>query len=250
MSANGVALLSLLATVAAVIVAIAIYRLQRDRKNLDWDLISETKLLRDNASPIRDLELRYKGEMIANPYLLQLKFINTGNKPVTSEDYEHPLRVHIDPDSRILSAEVVESSQADMDAKISTLDQEATLQPLLLNPGDWVSCQILLDRPPKRWIVKGRIVGVREIRPYKTSRREASPLAKTALTILAIAAFLGIIFANSNESLVARFPVLRWMASVMLGGVLVVLVGVLIVSIYQTYAASESRDRRNAHKAK
>jgi hypothetical protein len=239
MSANGVAFLSLLATVAAVIVAIAIYRLQRDRKNLDWDLISATKLLRDDASPIRDLELRYKGDIIANPYLLQLKFINTGNKPVTSEDYEHPLRVHIDTDSRILSAEVVESSQADMDAKISTLDQEATLQPLLLNPGDWVSCQILLDRPPKRWKVKGRIVGVREIRPYKASRREVSPLAKTALTILGIATFLGTILASSNESLVARFPFVKWMAYVMLGAALLVLVGILILSIYQLFSASE-----------
>jgi hypothetical protein len=238
MSTNAIALLSLVATIGTVIAAVVIYRLQRDRKNLAWYLISATKLLRDKANPIRELELRYKGEVIRDPYLLQLRFINNGNKPITAEDYKHPLRVSAS-DSRVLSAEVVETSQTDMGAKMSIGEQEATLDPLLLNPGDWVSWQILLDSVPSRWEVNGRIVGVREVRPYKARRGSLSPLTKTILTVLGIVSFFAFLFASENEYLVARIPILRYSQTVTVGAIAIAF-GIFIVwSIYDQFSRSD-----------
>jgi hypothetical protein len=236
MSANAIALLSLGAAVAAVIAAFVIYRLQQDRKGLDWSVISAAELLKDN--PIRDLELHYMGEVVRNPYLLQLKYINTGNKPISTEDYEHPVRVSI-TDSRVLSAEVVETSQPDMGASMSLSEHEATLHPLLLNPGDWVSCQILLDSPPSRWQVKGRIVGVKEIRSYKAGRRTLSPLTKTILVMLGFGIVAGLLIAASSESLVAQFPALKWVPRIVATAAIIFAICAITFSIYDAFSRSE-----------
>jgi hypothetical protein len=209
---------------------------------LDWSVISAAELLKDN--PIRDLELHYMGEVVRNPYLLQLKYINTGNKPISTEDYEHPIRVSI-TDSRVLSAEVVETSQPDMGASMSLSEHEATLHPLLLNPGDWISCQILLDSPPSRWQVKGRIVGVKEIRSYKADRRTLSPLTKTILTMLGIGIFVGLVLASTSESLVAKFPPLKWVPRITVAAVLLFALYGITFGIYDSFSRSErSRTER------
>jgi hypothetical protein len=207
------AVLSLIVAIIAIIVTLIVYRLQKERRNLNWVLVSGTKLLQDRAPSLQDLELRYKGEIVKDPYLLIVKFENVGNKPIASEDYERPLRISFPPACQVLAAEIVSTSQDDMGTSISVEDRNVVLKPVMLNARDCVTCQILVDRPPKDWRVKGRIKGV-EIRSGATTKVQFSPLVKTILFLLIIPAIFGLFAFSFSSTGEKYFP---WLDGLILG---------------------------------
>jgi len=106
------------AGVVAVVAAFLVYRWQRERKHLDYEFISGTRLFSQRAKELKRLELRYEENVISDPYLMLVRFINTGNKPITSDDFEWP--VHIEAkglEQHPLSAGVSETSHPDLRVK-------------------------------------------------------------------------------------------------------------------------------------
>ena len=138
------------AGVVTVVGAFLIYRWQRERKCLDYEFVSGARLLNQRTRELAKIELQYQGRIIADPYLMLVRFINAGNKPITPEDLDWP--VHIETqgvENYPLSAGVSETSNSDLRAEVTLEPDGGTLEPLLLNPGDWVTMSLLLDGEPE-----------------------------------------------------------------------------------------------------
>ena len=128
-------------------------------------------MLSQRSKELDKIEIRYEGEAISDPYLMLVRFVNTGNKPIVPEDFKWPVHVEIEGLEKFpLSVGVAATSNPDLGAEVALEPDGGTLEPLLLNPGDWVTMSLLLDGAPSTWKVRGRVVGVKEFRPYWQKR--------------------------------------------------------------------------------
>jgi len=113
--------------------------------------------------------------------LLQLRIVNIGNVPITPNDFIEPLVVVFPDDSNILQVDLFSEEETDIE-KLFYLPRERTkltFKPRLLNQGDFIHLQVLIDCPEPHVKVSARIVGVKKIRPLD-SRVTVNPLARQA----------------------------------------------------------------------
>ena len=74
---------------AAILVAAVIYFKQRQRKNISFELLSNSSLLSVQEEVKKDVQILYKGKLVqAN--LILLRLVNSGNVEVRSSDFEGP----------------------------------------------------------------------------------------------------------------------------------------------------------------
>jgi hypothetical protein len=96
---------------------------------------------------------------------LRVRFINTGNKEIQPEDFKVPVGVSAE-NSKVLVADVVDRSSRDIDLSLSFADGQVWFEPVLLNPGDSVTVQVMYDDDDD-FRIRGRIVGIKEIEPLE-----------------------------------------------------------------------------------
>ncbi len=120
-----------------------------------------------------------------------MRLINDGNRPITREAFDGPCIIDFGSDADIVSAEVGATKPGTLKPEISIVsvslvqrDAQAPLdrhqhgglararhdrieiQPLLLNPGDWLQVQALVDDlEPEQVQVSARVEGVSDLRP-------------------------------------------------------------------------------------
>jgi hypothetical protein len=198
---------------------ILIYRLQRQNKHLDYEIVSATPLILGEATGIEALELRYKGELIENPYLLLFRLINAGNQPIVPDDYQEEICVRLNEPAQVLTAEITGASPGLSNAKVQADGCNAVVSKLLLNPGDWLAIKLLARQAPEQTKVEGRIAGVTAIRPYDvgaTEKRFDRFVTMPVLILGMITGFVGI-----------------WVESIVIFTVgAIAFFGVLAVSVY------------------
>lgn len=154
----GGALLALL----AIVISIIIYFLQRQKKALSYSLVSTTHLLTDHEEFEGKLQVLYEGQPTQNISLLILKFINSGNVPITSNDYERQVSILLGENSKILSAVVIEMEPKNLDAEAIIDDNRIKIKEILLNPKDAITLKLLVSNFDN-FSIDGRIIGVKEI---------------------------------------------------------------------------------------
>src|ERR1039458_3582859 len=87
---------------------------------------------------------------------------NSGNEPIRADDFERALRFSWAEPARILTAEVVEVRPESVQPTIKAGANAIVLDPLLLNPGDWLRIKTLINKVGKLTI-DARFVGVKRI---------------------------------------------------------------------------------------
>lgn len=110
-----------------------------------------------------NLEVFIKGVRVWQPHLTVLRISNTGRQAIETRAYEEPVRISLGKDAKILFAVPEESSPSSLTVKLSFNPESVTLQPLLLNKGDWLDIKIWTDGKPSPAKVEARIEGVRRI---------------------------------------------------------------------------------------
>jgi hypothetical protein len=166
MSDRAIAIVAAIAAVVAIPVTLLVYRLSQERKHLDYEFISGVRLLANEATRLAgELELRFRNSIIKDPYLLLVRLINTGNKPLEQEDFEQPVRIELD--APVLSAWI---AKADPEELIPPVEWQATtveVSAALFNKGDWIALGVLTDGEPKEKSINMRIVGVKKPRKFE-----------------------------------------------------------------------------------
>jgi len=149
----------LLLAVLAVLVPCALYVMSQRRKAVAVALVANRTLVTRNAR--FPMGVTYRGTALSQPRLLVLAIANVGNVPVEADDYESPLRVELRR-TRVLDAAVSRTYPQDLRAELVHSDDALELRPLLMNPGDSVEVQCLLDGPlgSQDIVPGGRISGV------------------------------------------------------------------------------------------
>lgn len=121
-------------------------------------------LISDNSKTAASLEVSVLGNRVMAPWILSGRLENTGTIPIEERDIEQPIQIDFGK-SKIINADVVQKNQDSLFAKINTNTNSIEVIHKLLNPGDWVSFDIVLDGepniPPNSTL---RISGVSELK--------------------------------------------------------------------------------------
>jgi hypothetical protein len=159
---------ALLAAIA-IGIAILVYYRQRRRKRLGYQILANTPVLTVDEEIRGKLKIWYEDIPVRNLQLLLLKFINTGNVPIATADFERPLSITFGSEAKILSSEIIASSPSDLSPSISATTHGIALAPLLLNPNDYFTIKALVSERQGGVSVTARIIGVERVVYLKES---------------------------------------------------------------------------------
>jgi hypothetical protein len=181
--------------ILALCVTVALFLVGRRRKRLSYS-VSDTRVLgvHEAVNPSR-VQILFDGTPVTEVRLLIITVNSWGNEPIRVDDFERPLRFSWPEPARILNAEVAEASPESLQPKIKVGANEIVVDPLLLNPGDWLRMKILINQGTKI-SVDGRVVGVKRITvaapgmgaPDKTPRRFLEMAVVLVLTLFVVLA--------------------------------------------------------------
>jgi len=152
--------------IIAILVAIVIFFAQRKIKRLSYEMISNTQLLGVKDEIQGKVKVLYEGNEVKNVHLLSLKFLNTGNQPISSSDYERPLTIKVNPDAKILTYEIVKEEPENLGVKIDVDEAKLICSPVLLNSKDSFLVKTLISDFEDIHEIDGRIIGVKSISKY------------------------------------------------------------------------------------
>lgn len=180
---------ALVGTIALVVTVVIFFR-STNRKSLSVEKISNTLLLAVDMAKAQRLQILFDGHQVSEPRLVILRFVNDGNAPVESRDFEMPIAVSFDKSCVVLEANVIDRVPDSIKPVIEVVDQsKLAVFPLLLNPDDSFTIQALVAGSRRIEIkVDSRISGVKEITDLHQShaRRRAQRLLVSSLFLIPI----------------------------------------------------------------
>lgn len=144
-------LLSLLAIVISATLAIALYRLNKAKKQIDYQVINDVMILSRHASSLREkLHIEYGSHTLQNPRIVTIKFINTGNKAIEGSDFKQAITVRHGEydDIRAIDGFIVDQAADGIITEIfdyAAGNKYIQIAPDLLNSREWFIVQFLYD---------------------------------------------------------------------------------------------------------
>ncbi len=156
--------------IIAIVVTIILYLIQRQRKSLSWEIISNTPLLSIDEEIRGDLQVLFAGKPVHDVQLIIFKIINSGNVPIKSTDYERPIKLKFGENALILTAKVTEKTPSSLETPIKNEGTSVVLEPTLMNEGDSFTIKMLVNQFDDQITVNGRIEGVKDIQKTTASK--------------------------------------------------------------------------------
>ncbi len=169
-------LVGAIATIGAIIAAFVIYYLQKSKKRLSYEIISNTQLIGVNNKIQDKIKILYDEKQVANVHLISIKFVNNGNEPISVDDFDKPISIRYNSTVNILTHEIVERVPEDLDAVIGKKEKFLEITPLLLNTKDEFTVNILASDFNGDLDISARIRGVKELEIYKSYEKSSKLL--------------------------------------------------------------------------
>jgi hypothetical protein len=142
----------------AVIVAVATFLgLQPSKKKLlEWEYVAKNTLVNPSIGPVEKIEINYDGQKIDQLTAISGRLVNSGQVPISSnpDELEEPPQLEFSDQTRIIGATITSRKNAngttisDLKASCVITDNILRIDHGLLNPGDSVYVQILLQGDP------------------------------------------------------------------------------------------------------
>lgn len=132
-------------------------------KSLTLTIASKSTLKTVSESKVPDLKVFVDETELKYPALTVLKLHNNGTIPVRSDDFESNIKILLDNGARPIRATAVETTPDWLKVIVAIDDSQVQIEPLLLNPGDSVTLNILSDGLPSSITTLSRVAGLSSI---------------------------------------------------------------------------------------
>ncbi len=142
------------------------------RKEISWQLISNTLVTQTLDNNKGKVQVLFGDEPIDDARLVILKIWNTGNMPISPEDYENnnPFELNFGENAVILDAEILDAVPSSLKESITAILNWSAgrllLGPILLNSLDSITLKLLLAHFEGKVAVNTQIARVKQISLY------------------------------------------------------------------------------------
>jgi hypothetical protein len=186
-----------IATLFGVTVSVFLWRLNQPRKVLSYQVVSRQGLVSIRGPARKNLDVTFQGRPVENAQLVMLRIFNSGNKSINASEYQTDLSLCMNPEAEIVHADIAETSPPDLEERVRVKGEPApliksisggklVLTPTLLNPGDEIVLQMLVNNLTEQIKVKGHIDGISA--PQKWRHQSILPMVMTNVGALTMAA--------------------------------------------------------------
>jgi len=156
-------LITLIALVVGTFLTIIVYGLQRARKRLDHAIMSDSAILAA-VGAVEGIEVTWRGDQVLKfPRLVTLRLQNTGNRVIRLDDFDGPVVIEL-THGVIVAADVIDKRESVRHpGALEIVPAEyrtVSVHPTLLNEGDWIEIQLLIDQDTAEWAQKSLQVHV------------------------------------------------------------------------------------------
>ncbi|MBD8575006.1 hypothetical protein IFU04_12220 [Pseudomonas syringae] len=133
-----------------------------DKKELTYSILAQRDITAKNVFSKEWPEIRvsYQDKDISSGSLLTISISNTGQIPVKREEFDSPIKIHLSDNSSIISQKVIGSTPENLSAYTRTVADGIAIEPLLLNPNDSLTIQILSATPIDVTDITARVSGL------------------------------------------------------------------------------------------
>lgn len=156
--------ITLLVTIAGIVVPIWIWRADLASKSLEFRVASQASLEPAKNGDIKGLQITLDSILLDRPYLTVVELINDGSKPIPSSEFEGPVEVRLAGGTKVVRAQLVSANPKSLEARVTSTENSIAVAPLLLNPEDRLTISILTSGGPPSFSPRARIAGVVEIK--------------------------------------------------------------------------------------
>lgn len=183
-------------------VTLTIYLLQRKKKRFNYEIISKLPLLSFREELEGKFKIYYEDNLVKNVFSVIIKFYNTGNQPITSNDFERNLSLNFEEKTKILAYSVSKTEPENLEIQLKLNDSKLIIAPLLLNPKDNFTIRLIVTEAEAKFKLDYRIIGINKI-------IEGSPTQTTFFisTILGlILTIVGIVTMVTSQTNIDKSP--------------------------------------------
>ncbi|MBU7047991.1 MAG: hypothetical protein HXS54_16250 [Theionarchaea archaeon] len=162
--------LPVVAAFVTIIVTICLYILGQKKKELGYEILENLSLVSVEEDVKDRIELYFDKKKVSDVSLILFRVINTGNIPITKNDFEKPIVVSFGDNARILEISTEKTEPQNLEVEFKLKESSMEIDPALFNPKDYVIFKVLAGQCEGVNMIT-RIVGVKEIKDI-TYRRE------------------------------------------------------------------------------
>lgn len=186
----------------AISITLIIYLLQRKKKKLNYEIIGKLPLLSFREELEGKFKIYYEDNLVKNVFSIIIKFYNTGNQPITSNDFERNLSLIFEEKIKILAYSVSKTEPDNLDVQLQLNNNKLIIAPLLLNPKDTFTIRVIVTESDAKFKLNYRIIGINKI-------IEGSPTQTTFIISAIIGLVLtivGIIIMVTSQTNIEKSP--------------------------------------------
>lgn len=173
---------SALAAIAALLVPLVLFVMNRDLKELSVETVSRAVLVDLTDPDLSSLKLTYRGVSVSRLTVATIEVRNSGTRPIEQTDFERPVVIRFAEPSNVLAITVSEKVPADLKPVINSDAGGISLAPLLLNPGDRFRLTAQIRGDFSEPLVEARISGVPAV--VRRTFPESNPTTRRGLTLI------------------------------------------------------------------
>jgi hypothetical protein len=152
--------LGLILAAVAIFVTWWVYQSDLNAKSISVQLVSQVSLQPIISKSMVDIDFTVDGKKLEKPFLTVIQILNDGKRPITSSDFEAPLEVKLDTETKLIRAQISEKFPEQLEPKITDSPKGFLLQSTLLNPGDSIKIAVISSGGQPKFRALGRIVGI------------------------------------------------------------------------------------------
>jgi len=147
----------------AIAISVRIYYLQRGRKEITYEVLSNSPIVNVKNEIKSEIKIFYKNRPVEGINLIIIRFYNSGTLSISTHDFEEPIKLFLGDSAELINSEIIETKPEQLNPKLNNEKDNITIAPLLLNPGDSFSLKIISLKPNEELKISGRILGIKEI---------------------------------------------------------------------------------------
>jgi len=148
-------------TFAGLVTGYIYFRSNRKIKRIEWWVDSDQDLINFPGSVIaEDISVAIDGDPLKHPRAVQLTIMNSGNVGLRTETMHKKFEVVCEGEQELCSAYVTrtigkQGRAEELPYLLAVRGHSLDVPSTLLNPGDYVTCQLLIDGPKHEMSVLG-----------------------------------------------------------------------------------------------
>ena len=193
-------LIGVLAVIAAITVPLIIYFLQKSKKRLAYEIISDTQLVGVDSEVQNKIKIYYEDKLVENVHLIVIRFINNGNQPISIDDFAKQINIGLGNNTNILTCEVLEQNPKNLDVNIIKMQDSIEVRSLLLNSKDSFTLNVLLSNYKRKLEISARVKGINQIDVYREPQLVPSLIVLSVIGFPMVLFILNFAFRDTVES--------------------------------------------------